>query len=121
MSEDRLARIRQICLALPGTAEKVSHGIPAFTAGGKMFAYYRDNHHGDGRNVVCVKTSGREEQDLLIESDPDLYSWPAYIGPAGWISVNIAPDDTDWAHVEDKIAQSWELAAPRKLLEAGGR
>lgn len=116
-----LDRVRAICLALPESAEKISHGIPAFSVAGKMFAYFRDNHHGDGKTVVCVKTSGREEQDLLIEADPDLYSWPAYIGPSGWIAVNIAPDDTDWDHVGDRIAQSWELAAPRRLLEAGGR
>jgi len=116
-----LERIRAACLALPETSEKISHGIPAFAVAGKMFAYFRDNHHGDGKTVVCVKTSGREEQDMLIERDPDLYSWPAYIGPSGWIAINLAPADTDWAHVEDRIAQSWELAAPRGLLEAGGR
>lgn len=116
-----LERVRETCLALPETSEKVSHGIPAFAVAGKMFAYFRNDHHGDGRTVVCVKTSGREEQDMLIEADPDLYSWPAYIGPSGWIAINLAPDDTDWAHVEDRIARSWELAAPRRLLEAGGR
>lgn len=116
-----LDRVRELCLALPETAEKISHGIPAFSVAGKMFAYYRDDHHGDGKTVVCVKTSGREEQDMLIEAEPDLYSWPAYIGPSGWIAINIAPADTDWQHVEDRIARSWELAAPRRLLEAGGR
>jgi hypothetical protein len=120
-SDPILTRIRKTCLALPGTAEKISHGIPAFTVAGKMFAYFRRNHHGDGRSTVCVKTSGREEQDMLIESNPDLYSWPAYIGPSGWIAINLEPADTDWDHVEDRIAQSWEYAAPRALLEAGGR
>jgi hypothetical protein len=119
--QTKLEMVRELCLALPGTAEKISHGIPAFSVGGKMFAYFRDNHHGDGKTVVCVKTSGREEQDMLIDAEPDLYSWPAYIGPQGWIAINIAPADTDWQHVEDRIARSWELAAPRRLLEAGGR
>lgn len=119
--EAPLARVRELCLELPGTSETVSHGIPAFKAGGKMFAYFRHDHHGDGLTVVCVKTGGREEQDLLIEQDPSLYSWPAYIGTAGWIAINLAPPDTDWAHIADRIAQSWELAAPRGLLEAGGR
>ncbi|RHW16262.1 MmcQ/YjbR family DNA-binding protein [Sphingomonas gilva] len=116
-----LERVRAICLALPETSEKVSHGIPAFQVAGKMFAYFRHDHHGDRTTVVCVKTSGREEQDMLIEADPDLYSWPAYIGPAGWIAVDIAPPGTDWAHIEDRIVRSWEFAAPRRLLEAGGR
>jgi hypothetical protein len=29
--------------------------------------------------------------------------------------------DVDWAQIEDEFAQSWELAAPQELLEAGGR
>jgi hypothetical protein len=29
--------------------------------------------------------------------------------------------DVDWPLVEDRIARSWELTAPRRLLEAGGR
>jgi hypothetical protein len=122
MSDDeRLEQISEICLALPEADRRTSHGMPAFAVAGKMFAYYRDNHHGDGKIVVCVKTSGREEQDMLIESDPALYSWPPYIGPSGWIAIDIEPADTDWDHVADRIAQSWELAAPRRLLEAGGR
>ncbi|GAA0730569.1 MmcQ/YjbR family DNA-binding protein [Sphingomonas japonica] len=116
-----LDSVRAAAQALPETGEKISHGIPAFEVAGRMFAYFRHDHHGDGRTVVCVKTSGREEQDLLIEADPDLYSWPAYIGPSGWIAMAIGQPDTEWAHVEDRIARSWELAAPKRLLEAGGR
>jgi len=116
-----LDRIRDLCFELPETSEKVSHGIPAFAVAGKMFAYFRRDHHGDGRVVVCVKTGGSEEQAMLIEQGPNLYSWPAYIGPSGWIAMNLAPDDTDWPHVADRIAQSWEYAAPARLLEAGGR
>jgi hypothetical protein len=112
------ARLRALCLALPQTAEKVSHGIPAFQVAGKMFAYFRHNHHGDGMTVACVKTSGRDEQDFLIEADPETYSWPAYLGPSGWIGVSLA-DNVDWALVEARLLSSWRLAAPRSLQ--GGR
>ena len=111
--EGVVQRLRSLCLALPGADEKVSHGIPAFQAGGRMFAYFRHNHHGDGRTVVCLKTTGKEEQDLLIELDPDLYSWPAYLGPSGWISLNLAPPDTDWAHVQKRLRTSYELTVPK--------
>jgi len=107
-----LQRLRGLCLALPETGEKVSHGIPAFHVAGRMFAYFRHNHHGDGRTVVCVRTTGKEEQDLLIELDPGLYSWPAYIGPSGWIAMNLAPADTDWIHIEARLRSSRDLAAP---------
>jgi phosphoribosylglycinamide formyltransferase-1/phosphoribosylamine--glycine ligase/phosphoribosylglycinamide formyltransferase/phosphoribosylformylglycinamidine cyclo-ligase len=116
-----LERIRELCLALPQTGERLSHGIPAFDVAGKMFAYFRHDHHGDGRTVVCVKTAGRDEQEMLIEADPDLYSWPAYIGPSGWISINLARDDTNWAHVSDRLRASYRLAAPRRLAAGGLR
>jgi phosphoribosylglycinamide formyltransferase-1/phosphoribosylamine--glycine ligase/phosphoribosylglycinamide formyltransferase/phosphoribosylformylglycinamidine cyclo-ligase len=113
--QEALERLRAACLALPEAAEKVSHGAPAFEVAGKMFAYFRHDHHGDDMTVACVKTSGRDEQDLLIEADPDLYSWPAYLGPSGWISINLAPDDTDWGHVAARVRASYLLAAPRRL------
>lgn len=113
--EGALARLRALCLALPETSEKVSHGIPAFQVAGKMFAYFRHDHHGDGRTDVCVKTGGRDEQEMLMEADPDTYSWPAYIGPSGWIGVSLADGVVDWGLVEARLRSSWRLAAPRRL------
>jgi hypothetical protein len=110
-----LERLRSICLALPEALELVSHGAPAFQAGGRMFVYFRHDHHGDGMTVACVKTAGRDEQNMLIEADPTLYSWPAYLGPSGWISINLEPADTDWRHVAARVRSSYLLAAPRRL------
>ena len=116
-----LDKVREAALDLPETEEKLSHGQPTFFVAGKQFAQFRDNHHGDGKTVVCVKTSSSDEQIMLLESDPETYSKPAYLGPSGWVSINLAGDNVDWDHVADRIAASWELAAPRRLLEAGGR
>ncbi len=116
---DPLTRIRQAALELPGTEERVSHGQPTFFVAGKQFAQFRDNHHGDGRTVVCVRTSGIDEQTMLLEADPETYSRPAYL--PSWVAINVGGNDVDWDHIGDRIASSWELAAPRRLLEAGGR
>ena len=105
-----LERLRAICLSFADAGETVSHGVPAFKTVGRMFLYFRHDHHGDGRTVACVKTTGREEQEMLIEADPDLYSWPAYLGNAGWIAVSLAGPDTDWAHVEGRACASHALA-----------
>ena len=116
---DPLTRIREAALELPGTEERVSHGQPTFFVAGKQFAQFRDNHHGDGRSVVCVRIGNADEQAMLLEADPQTYSKPAYL--PSWVSINLSGDDVDWDHVGDRIAASWELAAPRRLLEAGGR
>jgi hypothetical protein len=116
-----LEHVRNAALQLPETEERLSHGQPTFFVAGKQFAQFRDDHHGDGKTVVCVRTSGVDEQAMLLEADPETYSRPAYLGPSGWVSINLAGENVDWDLVADRIAASWELAAPRRLLEAGGR
>src|SRR5262245_23770346 len=108
------AQVRALCLALPETGERISHGIPAFDVAGKMFAYFRHNHHGDGMTVVCVKTSGRDEQEMLWEADSETYSKPAYLWPSGWVAVSLAP--ADWDLVKARLETSWRLAAPKRLV-----
>jgi hypothetical protein len=120
--EPVLARVRELALALPGTAERLSHGSPGFhIEKGKFFAYFWHNHHSDGETIVIVKTSGSEEQAMLIEMDPDIYFSPPYLGPSGWVAMRLDGDEVDWDRVGDRIAQSWEMVAPRRLLEMGGR
>jgi hypothetical protein len=37
------------------------------------------------------------------------------------VGLNLAGDGIDWELVDSRIGRSWELAAPRRLLEMGGR
>ena len=120
MTQSPLDRVRAVALMLPEAEEKLSHGQPTFFVGGKQFAQFREDHHGDGLTVVCVKTADADEQAMLIEANPAVYSRAAYLGSSGWVGMDMA-GDIDWALVEDRIARSWELAAPDRLLEAGGR
>ena len=67
--EHQLERVRQIALALPAAAERLSHGAPGFhIIKGKFFAYFSNDLHGSGEMAVVVKTSGIEEQAMLIEA-----------------------------------------------------
>lgn len=125
MSPDQdgdLEKLRAIALALPGAAERTSHGSPGFhIEGGKFFAYFWHNHHSDGETAVLVKTTGVDEMAALIEADPALYFKPPYLGPSGWIAIRTTAAGSDWDHIGDRVAQSWEMVAPRRFLEAGGR
>lgn len=116
-----LARVRAICLALPHGAERLSHGSPGFFInigknGGKFFAYFWDNVHGSAATAVILKTSGFEEQGVLVEMDPDLYFVPPYLGPSGWVGMRLNGADAEWDRVADRIAASWAMVAPRRLL-----
>ena len=111
-----LARVRRLALALPKTDEKLSHGSPGFfVRGGKFFAYWSQDHHGDGITALLVKASGIEEQAMLIERDPDLYFRPPYFGPSGWIGIRVDVGTIDWAHVESWLTRSWQAVAPKRL------
>ncbi len=117
-----LDRLRKLALALPGTAERTSHGSPGFhIEGGKFFAYFWHNHPSDGETAVLVKTTGTDEMEALIDAEPGLYFKPAYLGPSGWIAIRTDAPGSDWDHIGDRVAQSWEMVAPRRLLEMGGR
>lgn len=117
-----LAKVRELAMVLPEAEETTSHDAPGFRiAGGRFFAYFWHDHHGDGETAVMVKTTGLDEQAMLIEAEPDLYYKPPYLGPSGWVAIRVGGDDVDWDRVGDRIAASWEMVAPRRLLEAGGR
>lgn len=115
-----LARIREMALLLPEAEERPGDGQPTFCVDGTPFAEVRENQDDDGLHVVIVRTSGMDEQAMLIETAPEVYSTPADLGASGWVGMTLT-GDVDWPLVEDRIARSWELTAPRRLLEAGGR
>lgn len=111
-----LAKVRALALALPAAAEKLTHGMPGFfVEGGKFFAYFTRDHHGDGITALLVKASGVEEQAQLIENDPELYYRPAYFGPSGWVGIRLDGGAVDWGHIEDWLTRSWRMSAPKRL------
>ena len=111
-----LNKVREKALALPQADEVTSHGMPCFgIEKGKKFAYFTQDHHGDGIIAILVKTTAPEEQAMLIESDPARYYRPAYFGD-GWVGIRLDLGDTDWDHVADRLQKSWREVAPRKLL-----
>src|SRR3954471_10240706 len=84
-----LERVQAVCVALPGAVERLSHGSPAFFVGGKRcFVMFMDNHHGEGRLALwCAAAAG--VQTALVDTDPDHYFVPPYVGHRGWIGVRL--------------------------------
>lgn len=118
-----LARVRAICLDQPKAAERPSHGAPGFFIdvgknGGKFFAYFWPPMRLHSAALCLAKTSGREEQAMLVEMDSEFYTVPPYYGPSGWIGMRLDSEDTDWDRIADRVATSWTLVAPKRLLAA---
>jgi hypothetical protein len=112
-SQRQVERIRRLCLALPETSERPSHGEPTFFVGKRVFVMFADNHHGDGRVAVWLPAPPGV-QSALIEQSPAVYFRPPYVGHKGWVGVVLAHID-DGA-LEYHIQTAWELIAPRRLL-----
>ena len=113
-----LSQVRQLAMIQPEANEVSSHGMPCFGInGGKKFAYFTHDHHGDGRTAILVKISGIEEQATLIDHDADRYFRPAYFGD-GWIGIRLDIGDNDWDAIADWLAKSWAAVAPQKLKRA---
>ena len=108
-------RVRELAMALPEADEVMSHGMPCFgIVKGKKFAYFTEDHHGDGKIALLVKISGGEEQAMLIELDEERYYRPAYFGD-GWVGIRLDLGDTDWDAIGEWLRKSWLAIAPKKL------
>ncbi len=112
-----LAKLRDICLALPGADEKVSHGRPAFFTK-KIFAIYGAVTKGDHH-------SGRYDQAMVFQPDPDEADalgqhahtfTPAYWGPYGWLGYDLNGSDVDWDEVAELVDDSFRQTATKKLI-----
>jgi predicted DNA-binding protein (MmcQ/YjbR family) len=114
-SDDRrLTRLTAICLALPEAVRETMGDHAAFTVRGKKFAYFLNDHHGDGIVSVCFRTEPGENA-VLLASDADRFYSPAYIGPRGWVGLRLDRGEIDWNEVTDFVTDSYRLAAPKRL------
>jgi len=116
-SEDkRLTRLTKIALALP-EAKRELHGSHAtFLIRKKPFAYFLDNHHGDGIvGFTCRVLPG--ENSALVAAQPERFYPPAYLASRGWVALRLDRDKIDWEEVKELLLSSYTLIAPRRLAE----
>ncbi len=86
----------------------------AFTVRGKKFAYFLNDHHGDGIVAVYARAFPGENTKL-IEAHPRKFYSPAYIGPRGWVGLRLDRGRVDWDEVRDLVMASYLQVAPKKL------
>ena len=114
--DPHLQRVRELAEALPGADVKVSHGRPAFFTK-KVFAYYGGSVKVDGEwvqhphSLVILPDPG--DRQALLEDDRTYV--PAYLGPSGWIGLDL-DDSTDWDEVAELVDASYRLTAPKTLI-----
>jgi hypothetical protein len=117
MTIQPLERVRRVCLALPETSEKLSHGEPTFFVDGKVFVMFANNHHGDGHIAVWVPVPPGM-QAALIEKAPETFYRPPYVGGRGWVGIELARISDEDLRFHAHLA--WELIAPKRLRAQSG-
>jgi hypothetical protein len=117
--EEHIARVRRICMQLPETTEKLSHGEPTWFVRKRVFCMFANNHHNDGHIAVYAPTEPGL-QATPLKTSPDKYFYPRYVGVSGWIGIELAriSDDDLAAH----LLEAWKMieAKPKRTRTRRG-
>ncbi len=109
-SDGAVARIKELCLALPEAVEKPfgGHTAPSFRVREKLFVMTSE----DGTTMTCKARPG--VQQALVSSDPQRFFVPAYVGHKGWVGARLDVEQ-DWDEIAELIEESYRMTAPRRL------
>jgi hypothetical protein len=115
---DPLENLRRLCLALPETTERLSHGEPTwFVRGKKTFVMYADHHHDDRLGFWCAAPAGVQEE--LVAAEPERFFRPPYVGHRGWLGVYLDVD-VDWTEIGEIVLDAYRVIAPKSLVASLG-
>jgi hypothetical protein len=59
-----------------------------FWGGKKTFASFHDNHDSDVGTAIW-RNATFESQSDLVALDPDVFFVPSYVGPSGWVGIEV--------------------------------
>ena len=115
MNPKHLQRVRHLCLALPETSERRSHGEPTFFVRNRVFTMFADDHHHDGRVAVWLPVPPGMQQKL-VQSRPRTFFKPPYVGVGGWVGIELR-------QIRDRelnffVQAAWELIASKQPVSA---
>ncbi|MEO8611381.1 MAG: MmcQ/YjbR family DNA-binding protein [Chloroflexota bacterium] len=110
--EETINELRAICLALPEASEGGGVGSPTFRVRDKIFAMQHPVQ--DRLSMWCKAPSGF--QAMIVESDPEHFFVPPYVGKSGWIGIWLDLE-LDWDHIAGLVDESYRMTAPKRLLK----
>ena len=114
--DPRLARLTEIALTFPEATRQIYGSHAQFLVRKKTFAYFLDNHHGDGIvGVTCKVLTG--DNKALTEAQPARFYLPAYLASKGWVALRLDVGKVDWGEVKELLVSSYTLIAPKRMAE----
>ena len=114
----RRARVVRLGERLPET-EIAGDQHLSFSVRKKKFAYYLDDHHGDG--IVALACKAPPGMNAQLSGDfPERYFIPSYVGPRGWVALRLDLDMVDWEVVGELLTEAYAMTAPKRLVAGLG-
>lgn len=111
---DHIATIRELCLPLPGSSERLSYGEPAwFVARTRRFVTYAGVRHCARPSIWCAAPAGAQSE--LVAEDPERFFRPPYVGHRGWLGVYLDVE-VDLAELAEIVTDAHRTVAPRRLV-----
>ena len=114
--DPRLVRLTGICLRLPEVIREYNGDHAAFRVRKKTFAYFLNNHHGDGIVAFTCKVLPGGNA-ALVKAKPIKFYIPSYVGPKGWVALRLDVGEIDWDEVSRLVGGSYQLVAPKRLAD----
>jgi hypothetical protein len=101
-------------MALPEAERELQGSHAGFKVKKKTFAYFLNDHHGDGIvSVTCKVAPG--DNTALVAAQPQRFYLPAYIGSRGWVALRLDRGEIDWDEVSELVSDSYRRTAPKRL------
>ena len=114
MPDDPITGLRRVCLALPETTERLSHGEPAWFVRDKpMFVMAARHHHDDRVGFWCAAPPG--ETAALVAAEPERFFVPPCVGHRGWLGVRLDVA-VDRDEITELVTDAYRCVAPKRLL-----
>ena len=112
----RLTRVTKVALTFPETSRHIYGSHAQFLVQRKTFAYFLNNHQGDGIVGIACKVLPDESKALIDAQSGRFYS-PAYLASKGWVGLRLDVGKIDWDEVRDLLFTSYTLVASKRLVD----
>lgn len=102
--------VRALALGLPEAVEQETWGHPTFRVRKKMFGTLA----ADG--TTATMKASPQEQAALVQTDPETFFVPAYVGQHGWVGLRVALVDP--VELAELVTEAWRMTAPKTIVRA---
>lgn len=111
------SRIEALVSSLPEAQALSVDAHLSLEVRGKRFGWFLDDHHGDGRVSLHLKSTP-DRRSELIDRLPHQVFEPSHVGRFGWLGTWLDLDALDWELIEELVREAYRTTAPSKLAAA---